>query len=716
MAMGSPEGRKGRKQNASPNKKGSPSPNKKQSATPTKKLSASSMKNEAAPQGKPLTASDKREQELPKKSADAVPGASSENKSTADAPNMPPAKSQGAAESKTPAEKPGRKDTEAVGKKQPEIPAGSKVEAGEPKPGEKVNTPGLAAQPSRQKNDANLKVPKPKDDAQLRASELRDSPKKADHKLRSDPKTKVPESKGDAKLEVTDLKQAEPKQKGAPKAKAADRLEDTKPKASRPIEDPKLKASGPKEGSKQADPKQKGDTKVKPSESKHDAKLKGTEPKDDAKLKATEPKDSAQSVVNQSSAHAKAKSVSRKNDTKAEDPKQKSGKKDVLPKGKPQSKAENEERLPADRSSGLDVKIPSGSAAAVKSKAQLEQSTVPDASTPVVDGGQSNITKDPKLAKDAPIETGTGARPTLVAEDTGSDEEQKNETSFHSAKEAQSDAGNDESAEMSDERAAAKAQPSIPMASGSQDDIPRPEKGKGRLDTTKSDTQSPNVPAKPSSPADKKPGAKQTEALFPYAKSKDQQRREKAQRKKEKKKAKTEKSAPATKASTSIKGQVTASTSQSPTQAKTDNRADASLPQEKNVRTQDGEVGHDGGKDIAPLEASVGEVHRHSPNGSPIEKSEQEAQHTQLQDRGVTSSEKEPIHPSQRAISPVEKEQFNETHVDTHAPVNTPAPDAELHSLNARLSDGDAISGSESSQPTIIINDEVAQPEGKIHS
>ncbi|KAF2745798.1 hypothetical protein M011DRAFT_121152 [Sporormia fimetaria CBS 119925] len=159
-------------------------------------------------------------------------------------------------------------------------------------------------------------------------------------------------------------------------------------------------------------------------------------------------------------------------------------------------------------------------------------------------------------------------RETIAAvEDPALDEEQQNDSSFHSAKEALSDSSKDEVKDEAKDEVTEEAKDEA-KDDDRRDDLKSSEKKVGdgaeksekessqqsAINPTNStgdniDTQMFHPDATNSTkppPTEKKPGAKQTEPLFPF-KSKAQIKKEKEQKKKERKKAKTEKPSVTTK-------------------------------------------------------------------------------------------------------------------------------------------------------------------------
>lgn len=676
--MGSPETRKGKKRNKSPNKNESQSPEKKQGASPTKKpIAASQVEAQIAP--------DRKDKQLPKEAAEPRPQGFSEAKSTAAVETT----IKVAEESK----KPDGKSTGETKFKVPEVPASPT----KPAPQLKGDTKAAEDQPG------------PKlDVAEKDAIRKQSEPKQA-----SVTKQKAPETQPGPKVDVAKVvitKQSEPKQKTATEQKAQeaqqgpklDAAKDNIPKQPEHTQKSATKLKVPisakdthgdakapalKETEKPVDPKSEIEPKVKVTESVDAAKTKAPQPKDDVKPAAPVSDKKAQLPATKPSTQSKAKPVETKTEAKAEVSLPKSNAKVVLPIEKPIGKPETSVQAPGDRSG--DIKgTPGPVATATKEKIVQREAS------PVAVGPSATATsKDPNAVQKQPAEAGTDAPPTLPQEDAGSDEDQKNETSFHSAKEAQSDSGNEEPVGSSGKLSVQPAQlPENRAVTGAKQDM-----SKDALGPAKAGGQSDSALAKPSSSVDKKPGAKQTEAIYPFAKSKAKQKAEKARQKKEKKKekekAKNEKLAPASKSNKSVDKSVDATPTGTPPLSPSTKSTETSRGQDKD-ETQDGESKHDGGKDNAPLAAPVGVFHRMAPKGSPIEKTKQEVP-PRPQDGGVTSYETELVTANGETVPSAETDGAESSHP----------------SATAQSTESTAIAGAE--QPGII-NEEVAHPKGRL--
>jgi len=152
-------------------------------------------------------------------------------------------------------------------------------------------------------------------------------------------------------------------------------------------------------------------------------------------------------------------------------------------------------------------------------------------------------------------------------DDTSSDDDQKNDLSFHSAQESQSDAGVIERKGEVFSSADVGHGPPAPSTSKTTLSMPQQlgsEPASEKFDAAELDVNASQLPESKESvtaveklPTDaaKKPGAKQTQSLFPFAKpSKSQAKKEKQAKKKDKRKdkdkARTEKAAPSIQAIT----------------------------------------------------------------------------------------------------------------------------------------------------------------------
>ncbi|KAF2177187.1 hypothetical protein K469DRAFT_755246, partial [Zopfia rhizophila CBS 207.26] len=134
--------------------------------------------------------------------------------------------------------------------------------------------------------------------------------------------------------------------------------------------------------------------------------------------------------------------------------------------------------------------------------------------------------------------------------DAPSDDEQKNDVSFHSAKESQSDVGKREEEAISSNKShteegaresSSKGKAAIAVAPSEQKapiTDAAIENGSSTTEVSNSlpqekPTEPTTVPAKASANTEKRSGAKQTESLHPFAKSKAQKRKEKSAKKRE---------------------------------------------------------------------------------------------------------------------------------------------------------------------------------------
>ncbi|KAF2689574.1 hypothetical protein K458DRAFT_129548 [Lentithecium fluviatile CBS 122367] len=176
---------------------------------------------------------------------------------------------------------------------------------------------------------------------------------------------------------------------------------------------------------------------------------------------------------------------------------------------------------------------------------------------PVVDAYKAF--EEPPVSQDAAVkkEGEVASQPSdstatmRTQEDTASDDDQKNDLSFHSAKESQSDAGNNGRKGETNPHAQASEEPPAPVTNEatlaeSQHAGPEPaseepdavETKAGAANQTPTD-EGVSILEKPSSDVGKKVGAKQTQSLFPFAKpSKTQAKKDKQAKKKDKKKGK----------------------------------------------------------------------------------------------------------------------------------------------------------------------------------
>jgi hypothetical protein len=191
----------------------------------------------------------------------------------------------------------------------------------------------------------------------------------------------------------------------------------------------------------------------------------------------------------------------------------------------------------------------------------------------VLPPSQETATVAESLVESLPHDVPAAVRP---QDDTASDDDQKNDLSFHSAQESQSDQGNNERKGEAVETPKAHHSRSTSVVGDATSTLHQHADSKSageKLDSNETkavtaDKQEPDsteteftaaqphetgrsVTAvdKPSSEAAKKPGAKQTQSLFPFAKpSKSQAKKERDAKKKEKKKdkgkGKTDKVAP----------------------------------------------------------------------------------------------------------------------------------------------------------------------------
>jgi hypothetical protein len=136
-------------------------------------------------------------------------------------------------------------------------------------------------------------------------------------------------------------------------------------------------------------------------------------------------------------------------------------------------------------------------------------------------------------------------------DDTASEDDQKNDSSFHSAQESQSDAGKNERKGEAVRSAEVDRGPPASVTSETTSSVPQlaeSEPASQTFGTIEPDAETCGQPEskvlitaveKPSSEAAKKPGAKQTQSLFPFAKpSKSQTKRERQAKKKDKRKDK----------------------------------------------------------------------------------------------------------------------------------------------------------------------------------
>ncbi|KAH7116944.1 hypothetical protein B0J11DRAFT_583648 [Dendryphion nanum] len=214
----------------------------------------------------------------------------------------------------------------------------------------------------------------------------------------------------------------------------------------------------------------------------------------------------------------------------------------------------------------LDVKQPSSIASGVEQLGQVvdmshvlveENSTCP----------QHNATEG---KDDHVVEANNSAVDSQIGNDSVSDDEQKNDVSFHSAQEAQSDNGKDEF-KKTDPPASTIDTPKSPKAKlepaavSAHENLPAtahtvPSEGittsMASIDKQQQSGSSstPTATQTPMASSNKKAGPNQTESLSFFAMKKAQEKKEKEAKKKQKKKAKAEKVGPATKLPDTLAG------------------------------------------------------------------------------------------------------------------------------------------------------------------
>jgi hypothetical protein len=558
-----------------------------------------------------------------------------------------------------------KKETDAVAKNQNparEPRHGQPGKSKEARPEFSKQHKDAVTEPPKQRNNTKAPVLKAKDDTKLQAAEQKGSPKPAQQQLKTgiDPTGAKPMR--DAFLQThrhRDSPHTETRAKG-------DKSKTKPPRAT-------LDATKQKGSPQKADPN-KGATKPRAPDSVEKKDLAVTESKADAIPKAVST-DEAKKEARRLGSDMKL-GVVRQGDRN-----------EVLPKPQEQNKAES-----GPPTSGMKRVVEGSVTVAVKNQTALTYERV-DTGRPTA-GGAETGSKETNSGGPALAEPNITAPRTVLHEDAGSDEEQKNDSSFHSAKEAQSDSGNDEAAEVKSEAPTQDRQPSeIPSGGGNQ--LLASVSAEPNNKPLK-ETPSPNAPMK-------KPGANQTEAIFPFAKSKRQRELEKQQKKKEKKKAKSEKLAPGPKSTApgTEKGTAT-SPHQRQKRIETGSGAVAGTEVEESVDIKDEEPGKEGGKEITPLKAPVGDFD-HRSIGTPVEKTKQEVPNGRPREGGVPLAEKETEAARVEKTSPVKAGELKDTSLDTSATDTSPAN--EHPSAEDQSSEKNAVNRPDGSQLKIVVTD-----------